>query len=140
MPNFNIIEGEDILDTIQDDFLRLYSNKVKIKDICKELEISRSQFQNLRMRLVRRGLIKQVRNCNGGRKKRPARYSKKNPKNYYWSKAHKQFHAKYKEEYYGCFKEEEEVKRFVELMRECNWDKSKRHELKRRVLNEKKLW
>ena len=135
MPNFNIIEGEDILDTIQDDFLRMYFDEnYQVKDICEKLGISRSQFQNLRMRLVRQGVIEQVRNNRTGRKKVPARYSKKNPKNYYYDKAHKMFHAKYREEYYGCFKTEDEVKRFVELMRECDWDKSRRHELKKKVL------
>lgn len=134
--NFRIVEGEDILDSIGDEFLRLYADQsVKVDEICKRLNISKTQFQNLRMRLVRRGVISSKRNKLGGRKK-SRKYNKKQPKNYFWSRQNKNFHIKYKEKYYGCFKNEEDAKRYVELMRECGWDRSRMAELKERVLSE----
>ena len=133
--NFRIVEGEDILDSIQDEFLKLYADKsIKVEEICERLNISQSQFQNLRMRLVRRGIIVSKRNKYGGQKK-STRYNRKEPKNYFWSKQNKKFHIKYKEKYYGCFKKEEHAKQYVQLMRECGWDRSRMAELKQKVLS-----
>lgn len=135
---FNIIEGDDILDRIQDDFLELYDDKrIRKKDICRILGITSSQFQNLRMRLVRRGLIKEVRNPHGGNRKTLINTGKKCPKNYFWNRQQKKWNVKYHNHYYACFKEEKHAKRFVELMRECGWDSSKKKEIKKKVLQEK---
>lgn len=135
--NFNIVEGDDILDRIQDDFLELYANKrIRKKDICRILGITSSQFQNLRMRLVRRGLIKEVRNPHGGNRKTVINHGKKSPKNYFWNRRQKKWNVKYHSHYYACFKEEEHAKRFVELMREIDWDFERRYEIKRKVILE----
>ena len=87
------------------------------------------------MRLVRRGLITSARNGNAGMKKE-RRYDPKQPKNYAFMRREKMFHVKHKGRYYGCFKKEKDAQKFVELMRECNWDKSKSKELKEKVLKE----
>ena len=136
MVNFNIVEGVDPLDDIQEDFIRLYNDdRVRVVDICNEFGISRSQYINLLQRLRRRGEITRVRNPHAGRKK-TRQYSKLHPKNYVYNRKEKTFQVRRNGEYYACFKRESDAKRFVELMRECNWDKSKRWTLKDKVLKE----
>ena len=41
--------------------------------------------------------------------------------------------------FYGSFKDIRQADRMVELLKECNWDRSKRKELKEQVLNESKI-
>lgn len=137
MVTFNLIEGDDILDRIGDDFVRMYDDGESIVKICETLNITRAQFQNLKQRLIRRGLIKNVRNKGAGRKRTLIRENKSNPKNYFYSRQYKGYFVRKKEKYYTCFKKEEDAKKFVELMRECDWDFNRRYELKRKVLNEK---
>ena len=134
--NFRIVEGNDPLEDIQDDFIRLYNDDtVRVQDICDEFGISHSQYTNLLQRLRRRGDIKKVRNPHGGRKK-TRQYSKLHPKNYVYNRKEKTFQVRRNGEYYACFKKESDAKRYVELMRECGWDKSKRWILKEKVLKE----
>lgn len=134
MRNFNIVEGDDILDRIGEDFAQMYNDGVSRKVICEKLGISRTQFQNLRRRLTTWGEITEVRNPNAGEKKE-RRYDKLNPKNYFFCKSTKRFHVTYRNRYYSCFKEEEDAKKYVELMRECDWDKSRKKEIREMVLN-----
>ena len=44
MVNFNIVEGDDILDRIGDDFIRMYDKGISRTIMCKQLEISKTQF------------------------------------------------------------------------------------------------
>ena len=134
--NFRIVEGSDPLEDIAEDFIRLYADEtVRVKDICDEFGISRSQYINLLQRLRRRGEITKVRNPHAGRKK-TRQYSKLHPKNYVYNRKEKTFQVRRNGEYYACFKRESDAKRYVELMRENDWDKSKRWTLKERILNE----
>ena len=134
--NFRIVEGNDPLEDIAEDFIRLYADEtVRVKDICDEFGISRSQYINLLQRLRRRGEITRVRNPHAGRKK-TRQYSKLNPKNYVYNRKEKTFQVRRNGEYYACFKKESDAKRYVELMRENDWDKSKRWILKEKVLKE----
>ena len=134
--NFRIVEGSDPLEDIAEDFIRLYADEtVRVKDICDEFGISRSQYINLLQRLRRRGEIKKVRNPHAGRKK-TRQYSKLHPKNYVYNRKEKTFQVRRNGEYYACFKKESDAKRYVELMRENDWDKSKRWILKEKVLEE----
>lgn len=87
------------------------------------------------MRLVRRGIITKNRKRNGGEKK-TRQYTRRNPRHYTYVKNRKRFHVKRKGEYYACFKKEEHAQRYVELMRECNWDKNQRLTLKEKVMQE----
>ena len=133
--NFRIVEGNDPLEDIAEDFIRLYADEtVRVKDICDEFGISRSQYINLLQRLRRRGEITRVRNPHAGRKK-TRQYSKLNPKNYVFNRKENVFQVRRNGEYYACFKQERDAKRYVELMRENDWDKSKRWTLKEMVLN-----
>lgn len=134
MLNFNIVEGKDILDEIGEDFVQMYNNGVSRAVICKKLGINQTQFQNLRVRLTRNGRITKVRNPNAGDKK-TRKYDKLNPRNYYFCRNTGRFHVAYKNRYYSCFKNEEDAKKFVEMMRECDWDYNKRKEFKELILN-----
>lgn len=134
--NFRIVEGNDPLEDIAEDFIRLYADEtVRVKDICDEFGISRSQYINLLQRLRRRGEITKVRNPHAGRKK-TRQYSKLHPKNYVFNRKDNVFQVRRNGEYYACFKRESDAKRYVELMRENDWDKSKRWILKEKVLKE----
>ena len=134
--NFRIVEGNDPLEDIAEDFIRLYADEtVRVKDICDEFGISKSQYINLLQRLRRRGEITKVRNPHAGRKK-TRQYSKLHPKNYVYNRREKVFQVRRNGEYYACFKRESDAKRYVELMRECDWDKSRKDELRQRVLRE----
>lgn len=138
MVTFNIIEGDDFFESIHDEFLRLYHSKnISVKEMIKVLGITRSQYQNFRKRLIRTGEIHYNRNPYGGRKK-VRLHSKKFPRNYFWSSQHERFHVKYRNRYYACFKEEDEAKRFVELMRKYGWDRSRIKEFREFVLKEKR--
>ena len=134
MANFTITEGVDPLEPIQDKFIEMYNAGVKVKTICQELNISNSQYQNYLMRLRRRKEITNVRNPNGGKQKTYIHTPRNQPKNYHWNRVARRFYVKYKDQYYACFKKESDAKRYVELMRECNWDYNQRWSLKRRVL------
>ena len=134
--NFRIVEGNDPLEDIAEDFIRLYADEtVRVKDICDEFGISRSQYINLLQRLRRRGEITRVRNPHTGRKK-TRQYSKLHPKNYVFNRKENVFQVRRNGEYYAYFKRESDAKRYVELMRENDWDKSKRWILKEKVLKE----
>ena len=133
MANFSIIEGDDPLEPIKDEFIRLYESGVKVKTICQELNISNSQYQNYRRRLQKRNQITLNRNPNAGQHKTLLR-DRNNPKYYYWNRPARMWYVRYKNRYYACFKKETDAKRYVELMRECNWDYNQRWSLKRRVL------
>ena len=134
--NFRIVEGNDPLEDIAEDFIRLYADEtVRVKDICDEFGISKSQYINLLQRLRRRGEITKVRNPHAGRKK-TRQYSKLHPKNYVYNRKEKTFQVRRNGEYYACFKKEKDAKRYVELMRENDWDKSKRWTLKEMVVKE----
>lgn len=135
MPNFNIIEGDDFFDSIHDEFLLLYNNGVKVSEIIERLNITTSQYHNFRRRLIRTGEIKTARNPKAGKKKVQGFSSRSNPKNYYYNRFARCYAIVHCEEYYGTFRDCGDAKKFVELMRECNWDKSRKDELRQKVLN-----
>ena len=133
MANFKVVEGDDPLEPIKDEFIRLYEGGVKVKTICQELNISNSQYQNFRMRLNRRGELSVNRNPNGGQK-RSSKYNRRNPKNYHWNRETKSFHVVHCGKFYARLHDEEQARRFVDLMRECDWDYNRRFELKEKVM------
>jgi len=133
MANFTITEGVDPLEQIQDKFIEMYNAGVKVKTICKTLNITNSQYQNYRRRLQKRNQITLNRNPNAGQHKTLLR-DRNNPKYYYWNRPARMWYIRYKNRYYACFKKETDAKKYVELMRECNWDYDQRWTLKRRVL------
>ena len=138
MANFRIVEGDDLFESVKDEFVHLYDTGVKIQDIQKKLGLTKSQYHNFFYRLRRTGEISKVRNPNAGPKPEPRHHPKKNPRNYSYNKFTKRWTVTYRETYYGCFHRKEQAVRFVELMRECNWDISRKKELKSKVIKELK--
>ena len=132
MVNFRIIEGVDTFENIKDEFLRMYLDGVKVNDIKARFGLTHAQYLNYLKRLRRSGEVKQVRAPWAGARK-PPRHA---PKNYAFNKGNNHFIVTYKETYYTCFKRECEAQRFVELMRECDWDKERTDEFKMMVKKE----
>ena len=137
MVNFNIIEGDDLFETVHDEFLTLYHKGLPANSIMKKLGLTKSQYQNFKIRLKRRNEIT-LRNPNAGKKK-TVRHSHNNPRNYYWDKWNQRYVIIKRSVYYGCVFTEPQAQRFVELLRECNWDKSKKDELKWKAIRERPL-
>ena len=129
MVNFRIIEGVDTFEGIKDEFLKMYLEGVKVNDIKARLGLTHAQYLNYLKRLRRSGEVKQVRAPWAGARKPP----RTPPRNYTFNKGNNHFIVTYKETYYTCFKKERQAQRFVELMRECNWDKERTDEFKRKV-------
>ena len=119
--NFRIIEGDYSLYDKAEAFAEYYNNlNYSIEDICSILDISKKHYANLRHYCLDNGLLTIQR--KGGKTK--------NPKYYHWNKYRERFFIYKGREYYACFKTEEEAQRFVELMKEYNWDKSKCNDVK----------
>ena len=130
MVNFRIVEGDDFFESVKDDFLTLYLEGVKVQDIQEKLNITKSQYMNFLRRLRRTGDITTIRNPHAGAKPAPKCDYKKNPKHYSYNHYTNRWTVTYKSQYYACFRKKEQAKCFVELMKECNWDKSRKDELK----------
>ena len=137
MVNFNIIEGDDLFESVHDELIRLYNNGTKADTIMKKLNITKSQYQNFKIRLKRRNEIT-LKNPNAGKKKQK-HHSRLNPKNYYFNRGSDRWYVMHSGTYYACFFTEPQAQRFVELMRECDWDKSKKDELKWKAIKERPL-
>ena len=113
--NFRIIEGDYSLYDKAEAFAKYYNNQnYTAEDICKILEISYNNYRSLSKYCFEEGLIPVLR--KGGRLK---------PKYYTFNRNSRKFHVMKTKVYYGCFKTEDEAKKFVELMKDCCWDKSK---------------
>ena len=130
MVNFRIVEGDELFESVKDDFITLYKNGVKIEDIQKKLGLTKSQYMKFFQRLRRDGDIKEIRNQNAGAKPEPCHHPKKNPHNYSYNHHTKRWVVTYKMKYFTCFRKKEQAQRFVDLMRDCDWDKSRKDELK----------
>ena len=47
MVNFRIVEGDELFESVKDDFITLYKNGVKIADIQKKLGLTKSQYMKM---------------------------------------------------------------------------------------------
>lgn len=138
---FNIIDGNDNYLELADEFAKYYNihtlSKNKLKQImginentyrkllkyCKE-----EQMINLRYKYNNWGKRKQ------NQKTHPQNYNKITTRGHtYWVV------NKYVDGvrlHFAMFKKKSQAKRMVELLKECDWDYTKRFELKEQVLNE----
>jgi len=89
---------------------------------------------NFLRRLRRTGDITTIRNPNAGPKPSPKHDYKKHPRYYSYNHHINRWTVTYKSRYYACFRKREQAECFVELMKECNWDKSRKDELRQKVL------
>ena len=122
--NFKIVEGVDELAEIEGEFIHIYNDTdMSVDEIRKHFNLTISQYYNYRMRLIRRGLIKSKPQGRKGK-----------AKNYCYSNWHGDYIVYYQNKYYTRFHDEESAKMFVELMRLNGWDRSKRDEIREKVL------
>ena len=128
MVNFNIIENSPSQWDKIDEVARLYNQGLPVKEIRERLDLGQAIYHKMLRVLVDEGKV-----IPRGKNYRPSKVKK--PKNYYRHSVRGGFNISYYGEYYGYVKTEEQAKEFVRLMRECNWDKSKKAEVKRRVVN-----
>ena len=116
--------------TLKSDVERLYNDGVLVKNIMRELDLNDGKFYEIvrELKAENRLILRTV-----GQKKQNA--YKANPKNYYYNRYNDSFQIRRSGVYYGSVKTKSQAERFVELMKECNWDYDKRNEVKQRVVN-----
>lgn len=111
---------------------RLYNEGVLVKDIMRTLNLHDGAFYAIVRKLKAEGrLILRT----PGQRKWGNQY-KTHPRYYSWNVHTQHFSIVYKHRYYGCVKTANQAERFVELMKECDWDYGMRDEVKRKVMNE----
>jgi hypothetical protein len=136
--NFNIIDGnDDYLDHTQE-FIELYNNpEITVPKIREKLDITLSTYRKLRKHCIENKLVSK-RKSHRPRK----RTYKTNPKYYCHTVQrgieyyHVQRRVNGEMVHFANFKKAKHAERMVELLIECDWDKSKVPELKELVLNE----
>lgn len=132
MVNFTISESSNYHEFL-DEFVKLYNDGVIAKDICEQLNLSKSNYKSYFKRAVEEGLItKRYHNRKMGKKNR-ARWKPKN----YTHIERDYYRISKRNKYVTSICGEERAKLFVELMNECDWDLNRIQEIKRRVYNAK---
>ena len=116
--------------TLKEDIETMYNDGVTINMMLKTLHIGYSRLYTIIDELKEEGRI--VPRRTGQRKQRIIdRY---NPKHYSYNNHTKHYYIRRKGVYYGIVKTVAQAEKFVELMEECNWDYSKRVEIKKEVM------
>jgi hypothetical protein len=136
--NFNIIDGDNDWLDLTPRFIELYNNPENtVNKIREKLNINLGTYRKLRRHCIEHGLITKRKAYRP--KKRTCRT---HPRYYTHSvtKGIEYYHVnrRYGDKVvvYATFKNASQAKRMVELLIECDWDKSRVEELKERVLNE----
>ena len=139
--NFTIVDGDNTYRELLPRFSELYNDDyIPVTEIMDRLGLNQNTYRKLRRDAIEEELIEPRRT----KYKRKTSY-KINPK--YISKVH---HGRFeyykvikridsKVVYFGYFKDIRQADRFVELLKENDWDRSKRKQLKEQVLNESKI-
>ena len=117
--------------SLKGDVERLYNSDMLVKNIIQELDVSEQTFYKILNELKREGRV--IPRKQGQKKQNAYR---KNPRHYYMDRHCNSVKIVKDSRYYGCVHSIEQAERFVELMKECNWDYSKRNEVKQRVVND----
>ena len=140
--NFKVIDGDRDYLKLADEYARLYNNhKIPVKEIQERMNLSQNKHYRLLAYCREHRMVKPRYKYNKW-DKRQENIVEKSVKNYTIVKdKHYRYYAvrkfiKDKEYHFATFKKEEQAQRMVELLKECNWDYSKRYELKEQVLNE----
>ena len=136
--NFNIIDGNDDYLDLTPDFIELYNNpEITVRKIQEKLNINLGTYRKLRRHCIENNYI------NKRKAHRPKKRTyKTNPKYYCHTvqKGIEYYHVQRRLNgemvHFANFKKAKHAKRMVELLTECNWDKSRAKELKEVVLNE----
>ena len=136
--NFNIVDGDnDYLDLLPE-FAELYNNKdIPASKIPEMLGVTRPTYRKLRRDALEEDLI-----TLRHKPKRKRETYKTAPKNYSHQvcKGIEYYHVQKRIDgkllHFATFKDARQAERMVELLRECDWDRSKVDELKARVMEE----
>lgn len=134
--NFNIIDGDqDWMDLIPT-FTEMYNDtNIRVSEIKSRMGIGQNTYTKLRRHCKDEGLIHL----------RTREYKKKVSTPRYWHHTVAKGIEYYKVVkrvngeivHFGSFKDARQAERFVELMKECDWDYNRRDALKQQVLNER---
>ena len=140
--NFTVIDGDQEYRSKLPDFVDLYNNKnIPVTKIKSRLKLGTNEYRKLRRDAIEEGLItlrtKPYNTKKPTYKTNPRYVSKSTHGNLEYYIVTKTINGKHV--FYGSFKDIRQADRMVELLKECNWDRSKRKELKEQVLNESKI-
>ena len=136
--NFQIIDGDQDWLQLIPEFTRLYNNKnIRVNTIKKRINIGKNTYFKLLRECREKGLITPRRRPN----KKPDTYKTK-PKYYHhavtkgieYYRVVKRINGE--NTYFAQFKKARQAELMVEKLKECDWDYSRRYELKREVLSE----
>ena len=138
--NFNIINGNDDYLELADQFTEYYNNpKISVVEIKEKLKLNKNTYRKLLKYCKEQGMVKARYKYNKWDKRKnqklePLNYTKSINNGYTYWLVDKHINGKRK--HFASFKHKKQAKRMVELLKECNWDYTKRYELKEQVLNE----
>lgn len=138
--NFNIINGNDDYIQKAEEFARLYNNpRIPVVKIREKMNLNHNTYRKLLKYCKENKMVKLRYKYNKWNKRYKDKrivknYTKIRRKGYNYFMVCKFINNK--DCYFATFKEEKQAQRMVELLRECDWDYSKRYELKEKVLSE----
>ena len=123
---------KQIMMTLEEEIETQYNNGTLVKDIMRNLNIHHGEFYRIVRKLKKENrLILRTR----GQRKWGKQY-RKTPKHYSWCHGSNHFQIRRNGVYYGCVKTQEQAERFVMLMEDCDWDYTRRKEIKQEVMCE----
>ena len=129
--NFRIVENAPSSWEKEDGLIQQYRDGVPVAEIRKNLCISVPTFNKMIQQFKKEGKILPRRKPYNLKKKA----NKRKPKYYVKHQNRKGFNIIKGKKYFGYVNTRDQAERFVELMKECDWDMSMREEVKRRVVN-----
>lgn len=117
----------------EQEFIKLCNNpNISLRIIRRRFGLKYNDFVKIRNRLIEEGKIQP----------RTFRRKKNTPHkvlNYSFCNTTQSYQIRKNGKYYGNFKTEKQAQRFVELLRENNWDYNLKEDLKKQVLKEVKV-
>lgn len=122
--NFKVVDGTYNDDLIPN-FVEMYNHNRTVKEICEKLNLTICNYNSLRKKCFKQGLLKD---------RRLGRPLKKSKETYRTKATYVQKNGKYwdirKNGIYYCYVKDYRVGlRIVEKLKECGWDKSKVKEI-----------
>ena len=128
--NFRIVENAPSSWDKEDELIQQYKEGVPVAEIRKNLSISAPTFNKMVQQFKKEGKIHPRRKTYHRKKNK-----KPSPKYYQRQWNRSGFQIVRRGKYYGYVKTRRQAERFVELMKECDWDYEKRYEVKKKVMN-----
>lgn len=129
--NFRIVENAPSNWEKEDEIIQQYKDGVPVAKIRSNLGIPAPTFNKMIQQFKKEGKITPRRKPYNFKKKA----NKRNPKYYVRVYNRKGFNIVKNGKYFGYVSTKDQAERFVELMKECDWDITRRKEVKRRVVN-----